>query len=183
MIRKEVIDDVLVENDLRAIQRELMWNDMFPWYFTDEIVRKGEKTIHDGWYGYHIFYEARDMTSENYRNRLDLSHVNISSFTHILRPVVDVLKPRALVRIKGNFYPKTTQVDEAERHHDLHAEPSHQGAIFFVNTCNGFTRLADGEKVMSVENRLLLFDASELHNSSTCSDEKGRFNVNFNYYG
>ena len=183
MIRKEVIDDVLVESDLRAIQRELMWNDMFPWYFTDEVVRKGEKTIHDGWYGYHIFYEARDMESENYRNRLTLNYVNISSFTHILRPVVDVLKPRALVRIKGNFYARTTEVDEAERHHDLADDPPHQGAIFFVNTNNGFTRLEDGEKIMSVENRLLLFDASQQHNSTTCSDEKGRFNVNFNYYG
>jgi len=37
-------------------------------------------------------------------------------------------------------------------------------------------------KVESVENRLLLFDPSETHNSTSCTDEKVRVNINFNYF-
>ena len=43
-------------------------------------------------------------------------------------------------------------------------------------------RLDGGQKIRSVANRMLFFDATKLHNSTTCTDEKGRFNINFNYF-
>jgi len=69
------------------------------------------------------------------------------------------------------------------REHGQHVDydfPSH-AAIYSLNTCNGFTRLQDGTKVDSIANRLLIFDGSEVHNSSTTTDQKGRYNINFNY--
>jgi len=59
---------------------------------------------------------------------------------------------------------------------------SHKGAIFYLNTNNGFTTLENGTKVESIQNRLLLFDPSKPHNSTTCTDDKCRVNVNFNYF-
>ena len=35
--------------------------------------------------------------------------------------------------------------------------------IYYINTNNGYTKLEDGTKVMSVANRLLLFDGSTSH--------------------
>ena len=58
----------------------------------------------------------------------------------------------------------------------------HKGAIIYLNTCDGFTRLEDGTKVESVQNRILLFDASTLHNSTNTTNAKGRFNININYF-
>ena len=41
--------------------------------------------------------------------------------------------------------------------------------------------LEDGTKVDSVANRLLLFNSSLNHNSSTTTNAKGRYNININY--
>ena len=38
------------------------------------------------------------------------------------------------------------------------------------------------EKIESIENRALLFDPSIEHRSTTCTDAKGRININFNYF-
>jgi hypothetical protein len=51
-----------------------------------------------------------------------------------------------------------------------------------LNTCDGFTSLDDGTKIESIENRLLLFDSNKPHASSTCTNAKARFNMNFNYF-
>ena len=58
----------------------------------------------------------------------------------------------------------------------------HKGAILSLNTCNGYTKLEDGTKVDSVANRILLFDASTPHCSTTTSDTTARFNININYF-
>ena len=58
----------------------------------------------------------------------------------------------------------------------------HNGAVFSLNTCDGFTSLDDGTKIESIENRLLLFDSNKPHASSTCTNAKARFNMNFNYF-
>lgn len=54
--------------------------------------------------------------------------------------------------------------------------------IFYLNTNDGFTILNGETKINSVENRILLFDPSELHSSTTCTNDKCRVNVNFNYF-
>ena len=48
------------------------------------------------------------------------------------------------MRIKINFYPYTDTVKEHQPHFDYDFD--HYGAIFSLNTCNGFTRLKDGSK-------------------------------------
>ena len=58
----------------------------------------------------------------------------------------------------------------------------HKGAIFYVNTNDGFTVLEDGTEIKSIENRVLLFDPSTKHHSTTCTDKKVRITINFNYF-
>ena len=53
--------------------------------------------------------------------------------------------------------------------------------IFFVNSNDGFTILDDDTMIESVENRILFFDSSKLHNSTNCTNEKVRVNINFNF--
>ena len=40
----------------------------------------------------------------------------------------------------------------------------------------------NGTKIDSVANRMVFFDGSQLHNSSTTSNAKERYNINFNFY-
>ena len=60
-------------------------------------------------------------------------------------------------------------------------EYRHKSAILYINTNNGLTVLEDGTECESVANRLLLFDASKPHHSTTCTDQKRRVNINMNY--
>jgi len=57
----------------------------------------------------------------------------------------------------------------------------HRGAIFYLNTNNGLT-VVNNQEVESIENRLLLFDPTVPHHSTTCTDDKCRVNVNFNFF-
>ena len=59
---------------------------------------------------------------------------------------------------------------------------SHKAAIFYINTCDGYTKLEDGTKIDSVANRMLLFDASKPHTPSDCTNQSVRVNINFNYF-
>jgi hypothetical protein len=49
-----------------------------------------------------------------------------------------------------------------------------------VNTNNGYTMFDDGEKVSSLENRLLVFNGLEKHCSVVQTDTSARFIININ---
>ena len=56
----------------------------------------------------------------------------------------------------------------------------HTVALFSVNTNNGYTLFENGEKVVSVENQLVMFDGSIRHCSVAQTDENLRVNININ---
>ena len=64
----------------------------------------------------------------------------------------------------------------------IDTEYSHKAAILSINTCDGYTKLKDGTKIDSIENRILLFDASKPHTPSTTTDQPVRINININYF-
>ena len=88
--------------------------------------------------------------------------------------------PSSLDRIKINFYPNTSELHEHDMHRDY--AHTHKGALLSLNTCDGYTKLKDGTKIDSVANRMLVLDSSELHCSTTCTDQPVRLNINFNYF-
>jgi hypothetical protein len=166
-----VVDNFLSEKDLSAIKKGIVWNRNFPWYFNDEITTDGKKSITIG--ATHLFYMADRLMPVT-------SGVTSSALCPLLQLFIFKIKPKSIMRIKANFYPRTNSIVEHDQHSDYPYK--HKGALFFLNTCDGFTRLDDGTKVESVENRVLFFDPSTLHNSSTCTDENGRFTLNVNYF-
>ena len=86
---------------------------------------------------------------------------------------------KTMIRIKINAYPYTNVVKEHKEHIDFNYE--HIGAVFSLNTCDGYTKFSDGTKVESVANRVVFFDASKYHQSTTTSNAKLRYNINFNF--
>ena len=134
----------------------------FPWFFKNTI--SDSREVIDNYYFVHMFY-VKTITS---------------NFYNILDPIIKKLDVNALVRIKGNLHPNVNKFLENSKHVDFNFQ--HKGAIFYVNTNNGFTVLEDGTKIESIENRLLMFDPSKLHSSTNCTDEKRRININFNYF-
>ena len=90
------------------------------------------------------------------------------------------VSPENMIQIKINYYPNTSEIYEYDYHHDYPF--SHIGAVLSLNTCDGYTKLRETDKKYpSVENTLVLHDASKDHLGTSTTNTLGRFNVNLNY--
>ena len=172
----QVIDNFLPDQTFRELQELIVWNDEFAFLFKQHVANgpssdKFDKSIETqnwSWYGVHQLY-----------NHIPLSPLCNSTTATFLEQFEKLEVVRALIRSKVNFYPWTDKVYEHAKHSDYPYE--HKAAVYSLNTCDGYTRMPNGDKVDSVENRIVLFDGSKPHASTTTSNAKGRFNINFNW--
>ena len=173
----KVIDNFLEEGDFKTLQSLILGsrdNANFNWNIITDVAHHANANGFNeqkeeqlwNWYGIHPVYV----------NEIPLS----PHYNYITQLFCNKLEVKSLLRIKINFYPHTAEVKEHDPHQD-YTNP-HFGALFSLNTCNGYTKLSNGDKINSVANRVLLFDPSEYHNSTTTSDQKGSYNINFNWF-
>jgi len=160
-LKYQVIDNFLPKEIFFNIKNIFTSGDI-EWHYSKSVSKKENK---DGFYFIHSIYKDHIINSIKY---------------NLFIPILHKIKVKSLLRIKANLYTKTDKIIEHSRHKDY--EFPHKGFIFYINTNNGFTRLKDGTKIESIENRGLFFDSHHDHNSSTCSDENVRININFNYF-
>ena len=151
-------DNYLNKEDYNNLKRIMLGND-FPWYFQDEAVYKPQEWAH-------AFFNHNDGIT--------------SGFFNILKPILKKLDIKALIRVKANLYTNHGKIEEHKNHSDFPFP--HQGALFALNTCNGFTMFSNNTKIKSIGNRILLFDPSNPHYSATCTDARIRCNININYF-
>ena len=159
----KIEDNFLSDFEHKQIENTLTNND-FPWYFNSYVAIKNDFDRGD-FYFEHIFY--RDYT------------IN-SNFFSLLVPIIDRIKPKALIYVKANLYTNVGKSLSNDLHVDQHYP--HNGALYYVNTNNGFTGLEDGTKIESKANRMLFFDSSKPHHSTHCTDQKVRVTININYF-
>ena len=166
-----VIDDFLPQEDFEEVRDLIVFNWDFDWYFQKEVNAAGTDCTKDfwNWYGTHTFYVNDFPESKNYP-------ILYNKFIPCFKEMGIF---RSLIRIKGNFYPHTETLKEHAPHVDY--DFSHVGALYSLNTCDGFTKFYDGTKVESIANRIVFFDASKFHHSTTTSNAKLRYNINFNF--
>ena len=167
-IKTNIIDNFLNHEELSQIKNNLLSN-KFPLYYTPVVSGDDINSAPWNYYFVHEFYKGDKVKSEFYDY---LYEIFIEKFKKIY-------PYKSLIRIKLNFYPHTENLREHNKHVD--SDFSHYGAVFSINTCNGFTRLHDGTKIDSVENRIVFFDPSLEHNSTTTTTSSGRWNINFNF--
>jgi len=157
------IKDNLLPSEIFAEVQSVMLGKYFPWYFTNDLVYNNEGL---GQFCFmHTFFFENKVTSD---------------FYNLLTPILNQLDIKALIRIKANLYTKTEKVLIHSSHTDY--DFSHKGALFYINSNNGHTMIEPNIKIASVENRLVTFDSSKPHCSSTCSDESRRVNIVINYF-
>jgi hypothetical protein len=109
-----------------------------------------------------------------------IDHKVNSQFFKDLKPILDILKPRELLRIKANLLFKTPKIVEHGYHRDQKTL-AHETAILYLNSNNGYTQFRDGQKITSEKNKLVKFDGSLRHTGSSCTDHSYRTVINFNY--
>ena len=155
----KIIDNFLDEDSFKKIKNTKESN-FLPWFYQKNI--SGLDTEEDCYF-VHFLYNKDAVHSSDYP---------------IVKPILKKLKYRSLMRIKCNMYIKSDKIKKHQPHQDFTFK--HLGAIYYVNSNNGFTIIGN-KKVESIENRLLMFDPSVKHQSTNCSDKRVRLNINFNY--
>ncbi len=158
----EIEDNYLPTKSLKFIL-DTMSGENFPWYYQSFKERSSDKDV----LLTHLFYNNYPLLS--------------NEWVTMLNPIIEKINPDALIRIKANSYPCTHTVREHKMHIDSPFKCT--TSIFYLNTNNGVTKFINGEVVSSVANRLVTFPTQLEHASSSCSDERVRYNINFNYFG
>ena len=163
-----VIDEFLPKETFDGLKHDIL-SSRFPFFIENKVNNFETEENKFNWYATHTIYDDHKPES-SYYEQIEKIFLNRINEHHYIK---------ALIRIKVNFYPHSRELIEHAPHTD--DTFSHMGAVFSLNTCDGFTRLSDGSIIDSVENRIVFFDASTSHNSTTTTTDIGRYNINFNF--
>ena len=166
-MKPEIIDNFLEPEEFSGI-RNLILGHQFPWFFIDFIDYKqdNQNDLTDFQFT-HAFYDYCVPTSNFYSNVL---------------PLINKICPLALVRVKANLLTFTGKQRVNSFHTDIGEKFNGKTAVYYLNTNDGKTIFSNGKEIESVENRLVIFDGTCKHKGTSCSDKKGRYLINLNYY-
>lgn len=161
----KIFNNFLPEENFLHLQNNMMGSN-FPWYYNDAVVdSKNSK----GFFQFvHTFF---------------LNNKQNSSYLTLLDPLINKIKPLTLLRIKANLLTRTEKNIEHGLHVDYFSSKSAKitTGIFYINTNNGYTKFNNGKKIKSEQNKYVEFNSDEMHTGSSCTDEKIRVVINFNY--
>ena len=189
----KVIDNFLSQSEFEIILKNTIEREDLQFTFVSDVENVGSGSDdYWSWYLIHMVYSKTASPKSFLMDAIDFQEVESSPLadepqSEIYTNIRDIFVPRlkqvanfrSMIRIKINAYPYTNIVKEHKDHIDSYFK--HTGAVFSLNTCDGFTKFSDGTKVESVANRIVFFDASKFHHSSTTSNAKLRYNINFNF--
>ena len=158
----EVIDNFLPNYQFEKIEKKIM-GQWFPWFYNDHAVYpKDGRTMFT-----HTFFAVNPPWNGEKSTQFDL-----------MMPCLEKLRCYGLHRIKANL----TQGTVFHRKTGYHIDKKDIiTAIFYMNTCNGYTRFKKGKNVKSVANRMVIFDSNLQHSAVTCTNSQRRVVINFNF--
>ena len=164
----KIEDNFLDQEKFDKLQTVIMGNG-FAWFFSSIIDRVGDV---DKFQFIHVFYFVPTPCSQ---------------YFEILNPILEKIDPISISRIKANLLTRTPKIVESLFHVDMIGMSEEKlkqwtTSIFYMNTNNGHTEFEDGTKVECVANRMVTFSSNLKHRGTSCTDEKTRVVINFNYF-
>tara|TARA_R100000329_G_scaffold60146_1_gene53889 strand:- start:89 stop:562 length:474 start_codon:yes stop_codon:yes gene_type:complete len=143
----EVTNNYLDNNEFYKINK-IIFGETFPWYFN-----------HEKEFFHHLV-------------KIDENNKRESSFfvTPVLSKLLVALKATNVIHSSISFCVKTNEIIEIPPLNELDKETDSFRAILFLNTNNGYTQIVGGDKIDSVENRLLVFPSNVPYFHTTSSD-------------
>ena len=165
------IDNFLNNSELTQLKNLIIYSPSFPVYFQQSVTGLEDNCFKDGFWNYaftHSIYKDDQPISKEFKIIYDI----------FMPKFKIILGCQTLIRAKLNLFPYTEELKEYDQHVDYQFQ--HFGAVFYLNTCDGFARIGEDIKIDSIENRILFFDPSVPHNSTTTTNAPIRYNINFN---
>lgn len=164
----KIIDNWMDPISFRKIQSFFLGSNC-PWFFQTIIDGKEDLDKIDRFQFTHIYVLDGEIRDPQFHNILD-------SFER--------LQTNTYIKVKANLVTRTEKVRKNSFHKDLFEHeitPLNYTAVYYLNTNNGFTLFKTGEKVKSKENRMLIFPSGMEHTGTTCTNQKARVVLNFNF--
>ena len=158
-----VIDNFLPSDTFDNIAQQMLGNN-FPWfYYPHKTVDEETDDVFDSQFA-HTFYRDGEWNSQA---------------MWAVEPILSILNPKEIVRIKANLTVPATNIRTWGMHTDFD-DPSITTGIFYLTDCDGGTVFSDGSVVNSVANRFVHFPANTFHSGQTFTNAKARCVINFN---
>ena len=168
-----IVDNFLSKEDFKKIVDIVSGPDI-NWHYSYSVA-DGSKEEDDMYFIHMLYMGLAEMPKDGVMPPPPKN----SDYYHFFGPLFAKLPNfKLLMRAKVNLYGRTPEIVHHPDHVDMKQE--HMGALFSLNTCDGGTVIGD-EKFDSVANRILFFDPTQPHHSTSTTDVKRRLNVNINY--
>ena len=168
----QIIDDFMPREWHGELYMNVVDNPHFPWY-DNKVLNQGiaVEEKHNQQFC-HLLYKDREVQSQNF---------------HFFSPLFKQLNVDMIYRSQLNLTTCTSEIREFGYHIDNPLENDYmkycKTAVYYINTCDGYTGFKDGRKVESVANRLCIFPSDLMHTSTTTTSERSRYVININYFG
>ena len=168
-----IVDNFLSKEDFKKIVDIVSGPDI-NWHYSYSVA-DGSKEEDDMYFIHMLYMGLAEMPKDGVMPPPPKN----SDYYHFFEPLFAKLPNfKLLMRAKINLYGRTPEIVHHPDHVDMKQE--HMGALFSLNTCDGGTVIGD-EKFDSVANRVLFFDPTQPHHSTSTTDVKRRVNININY--
>jgi hypothetical protein len=186
----QIIDNALDKNYFEYLNQKILHSGPdFQWVFQETVAHEDEDPNDEQFYFISTFYSNNNVENQ---------------FYYQLKPLFEFLDIKAIIRARAIMY--TNQGKQIIHGSHIDFEFDHKSALLYMNTCNGFTLICDddwdkdfdpladypngkvrgkyeqGNKIMSVENRIAIHNGAIPHCSSTCTDDRKRILIVLNYF-
>ena len=160
----KIYKNFLPKKDFKRIKEHIMGVNM-PWYWSNGVLHpfKQEPISNFQFVYVFIIYSRQNCHPD---------------MIYLLNPIISKLEFKQMRKIKANVVTRTSKIMEHGMHSDKKVGKT---GIFYFNTCNGYTKFEDGTKIISEENKYIEFISKLKHTGSSCTDERRRVVINFNY--
>ena len=110
------------------------------------------------------------------------NYILVPKAFHLLQPLIDKAGMTSIARIKTNCMLQTPELMVFKEGFHTDYPKDLMTGIYYINTNDGGTLFEEsGQLVNSVANRMVVFDSQLRHVGMTCTNQKRRIVVNFNY--
>jgi len=159
---KPKITDNFLEPSVFASMQDLLFGPNFPYYYQSSV---SDSQDTEGYFFNHHLYTNGSVSSWQ--------------FNALCLPVLEIVKPKMLIRAKINCYPRTSESKPYGWHRDW--DNPHKVSLIMFNDCDGAIEIKGHDPIEHRANRCVEFDGSCLHRPWSQTDSKIRVNLNLNY--
>ena len=170
----EIVENFLDQDNLNQLKIFFM-SPRSQWRFKDSLVSKNPDNQKKDGYFVHNF---RDIHPITFKDVLPISP-NYNVLFNFMEKLKNKVNFRQILRIRASLFTRRENLKADTFHVDYPI--NHKVCIFYINSNNGYTLFKTGEKIDSIENRLLIFDGTKEHATVVQTDKSARYIININF--